>query len=225
MESRTSKPDSLLKDEVVQVYNEDDTIRFSRKRLSLAYKLIPQFRDEIVESPDVAYSGRPNPSITKNTEEKDFLSFGCEVCQDDYMLMYTYFLKQRNLGKQAERNRKNFINIYRLINSIYGELQQGGTYFGHQYSRIYGYAEYSVYLRIHYGKDYEKSYSVSPQKAFFIGSLKQLINEDEKYNMEVVQNEKQSRKGSLLKKVNELNSLITDHFYLEEAQKFNYSKY
>lgn len=217
--------DSLMADTVIQIYGENDTIRFSRKRLNLANKLIPEFSDEIVQSPDDAYISRPKPLIANNDEEKDFLSFGCEVCQDDYMLMYSYFLKQKNLGNIAERHREIFISIYRLINSIYGELQQGGTFFGHQYYRIYAYAEYSVYLQIHYGKDYENSYSVLPQKAFFIGSLKQLLDEDEKYNMEVKQSEKQSRKASLFKKLNQLNGLITNHFYLREAEKFNYSQY
>jgi len=217
--------DNLLADKVIQIYGGNDTIRFSRKRLNLAYKLIPEFSDEIVKSPDDAYSSRPKPLIAKNDEEKDFLNFGCEVCQDDYMLMYAYFLKQKNLGNGAERDRKFFISIYRLINSIYSELRRGGAFFGHQYYRIYAYAEYSVYLQTYYGKDYENSYSVLPQKAFFIGSLKQLIDEDEKYNMDVNKSEKQSRKVSLFKKVNQLNSLITNHFYLKEAQKFNYSQY
>lgn len=225
IDSKKSTKESLLEDEVIQVYQKDDTIRFSKKRLDMASKLIPEFTMELIPNPDLAYNARPMPSIANNDEEKDFLSFACEVCKDDYFLMYTYFLRQKNKGKAAEKYRLKLIEIYRLINSVHRKLNSGGTFFSHQHYRIYAYAEYSVYLKVHYGEDYEKNYAVSINKGFFLGSIKQLILDDEKYNMDVLQSEKRDRKIKMLKDVEKLNGLITDHFYLNQSEKFNYTLY
>ncbi|MDQ8005662.1 MAG: hypothetical protein REI64_12735 [Pedobacter sp.] len=216
--------ENIKNQDVIQVFHKDDTIRFSKKRLELATKLIPTFNMAIVESPDVAYIDRPKPLDVNNDEEKDFLSFGCEVCKDDYFLMYAHFLKNKNRGEEAEC-RERLINIFRLINELHRTLNQGGTYFSHQHYRIYAYAEYAVYLKIYYGEDYEKKYPVTLQKSFFINSLKQLILDDEKHNKEVLQSEKKRRKSKMLENLTDLNKLISDHFYLEQSQKFNYKQY
>jgi hypothetical protein len=235
IDSGVVKPDTIakkkpahLKDLIIEVYPGNDTVKYSRERLNMAYKLIPEFRNgKMPQSPDISYEARPHTAEFKTEEEREFMSFGCEVCEDDYLLMYAYFLKQHHPGKQAEKHRRKLIAIYRIINSIHGWLAQGGTYFGHQHSRIYAYAEYSVFLRKAYdeydARDY--NYPVTMQKSFFIGFLKQLVMDDEKYDLEVTLSDKRERKLMLIKKINELNALITDHFYLREAQGFNFSQY
>lgn len=216
--------DSLNNQMVIQVFHKDDTIHFYKRRLELAIKLIPEFSMEIVESPDVAYNARPKPLETNNDEEKDFLSFSCEVCKDDYFLMYAHFLKNKNKEKEGE-SREKLINIFRSINEIHRILNHSGTFFSHQHYRIYAYAEYSIYLKIHYRGNYEKKQPVTLQKSFFINSLKQLILDDEKNNNDVLKSEKMERKRKLLENLADLNILISNHFYLEQSQKFNYSQY
>lgn len=105
-----------------------------------------------------------------------------------------------------------------------GTLANGGTYFGHQYTRILGYAEYAIYQNS--GTDYLiKTYSISRQKTLYINSLKQLINDELSTNFDISEKDKPALKRSLLKTVTEMDGLITNYFYLNMAKEFQYSNY
>lgn len=221
--------DDSIKDTVGQrniaVVFYGDTMNFTERDLYLAKKTIPQFSENFFQNPDEAYATRGMGYEPKGEEEKEFSRFACEVCQDDYYLMYTYFLSQKIDLAKYKNEGKTLISIFRLINEFNRALQSGGTYFGHQYQRIYAYATYAVYI---YGKQpNEKSYPADKEKKFFIGGLKQKVLDDEQYNFDAAVDvvAKKKRKEELLKLVYELDQLITDHFYLEEAQEFQYSHY
>lgn len=237
VESRNVKIDSTRKQEkktvkdttrqgLVPVVFYDDTINFAAQHLYLAKKTIPQFSEEFFQNPDEAYATRGMGYEPKTEEEKAFNTFGCEVCQDDYYLMYAYFLRQRNGETKHVEERKTLIALFRLINSLNGRLRGGGTYFGHQYNRIYAYAEYAVYTS---NKDFddEKKYPIAKEKGFFIGGLKQKVLDDERYNFDVAVGAvaKKERKEELLQIVDQINKLISNHFYLKRAQGFQYSNY
>lgn len=203
----------------------DDTINFVERDLYLAKKTIPQFSAGFFHNPDEAYAMRGMGYEPKNQEEIEFNRFECELCQDSYYLMYAYFLSQKIDQAKYAKERNRLISIFRLINEFNRALQSGGTYFGHQYQRIYAYATYAVYI---YGKQpNEKSYPADKEKKFFIGGLKQKVLDDEQYNFDAAVDAaaKKKRKEELLKLVDGLDQLITDHFYLEEAQEFQYSHY
>ncbi|MBL0153394.1 MAG: hypothetical protein IPP93_07885 [Chitinophagaceae bacterium] len=59
-------------------------------------------------------------------------------------------------------------------------FEYGGTYFTHQWGRILGYAEYSVYLLPKKASDIRKSYDITKQKELYIKSLRQLIDDESK---------------------------------------------
>jgi len=105
-------------------------------------------------------------------------------------------------------------------------LRGGGTYFGHMYTRILGYAEYSIYLN-NTDKDdyYHKDYNIAKQKALYIGLLKQLINDEISTDYEITETDKTKRKKELIKIADEIGYLITEYFYLERAQEFQFSHY
>ncbi|MFT5618626.1 MAG: hypothetical protein ACI85I_001861 [Arenicella sp.] len=174
----------------------------------------PEFFQEFTENPDQLYY---------NNNDKD--GFGSEVGQDSYYALYAYFLKQKNGVEEYSEQRKKIIDIYSKINSIFGHLQYGGTYFGHQYTRILGYAEYSIYLLPKDKNDFVKTYDITKQKNLYIKSLYQLISDEINIDSNTFGKNKIERNNVINVFVNQIDSLITDNFYLQRAQEFQYSHY
>ncbi len=140
--------------------------------------------------------------------------------------MYAYFLKQKNGIAKYSVRRKKLLEIYDTLNSLFGNLNYGGTYFGHQYSRIEGYAEFSVYWFRHYEDYFDKTYNITKQKQFYIAGLKQLIIDEVGIDNNLIsENEKSKRRKELFKLVENLNKEITDNFYLRMAQSFQSNHY
>jgi hypothetical protein len=109
---------------------------------------------------------------------------------------------------------------------LFGSLSYGGTYFEHQASRIAAYTEYSVYWYAKSKDFFTKNYAISKQKQYYIGSLKQLIKDEVSIDNEVIGSRlKRERILEFNKLVDDLNNLITDNFYLKQAQAFHYSHY
>lgn len=155
----------------------------------------------------------------------DSKEFGSEVGQDDYYVLYAYFLKQKNSVDKYAVMRKKLIDIYTNINSLFQRFQYGGTHFGHQYPRILGYAEYSIYLYSEQSDNIEKTYDIAKQKELYIKSLRQLIDDESKIDNETLGKEKIQRNKELNKIVDDLSKLITDNFYLRMTQEFHYKHY
>lgn len=188
-----------------------DTLKFAKDDFNKIIDKHAEFFEEHPNKPDQAY-------VKIN-------DFGSEVGQDNYYTLYAYFLKQKNGEKKYEKERKNLIDIYLKINSLFQHFQYGGTYFGHQYSRILGYAEYSIYLMQKNKEDIEKTYNITRQKELYIKSLHQLIEDESKIDFYTLGREKIKRNKKLNQIVDELNELITDNFYLRRAQEFQYGHY
>ncbi|MDB5137664.1 MAG: hypothetical protein JWP37_4267 [Mucilaginibacter sp.] len=227
--SKQSEPDIISgndKDSVNISADTDDTFKYSKGDLRKIIKACPEFTKELHYAPDVSLAKLKG--VTINIGGKDnTMNFNCEVCQDNYYVLYAFFLKMGDCDEQYKMQRQTLIKLYRDLNFIFGRLRHGGTYYGHQYSRILGYAEYSVYLLHEDGNygDFKKSYSISKQKALYIAALKQTIEDEVSSDNETLSKQKPNNKKELLKTVNEMDSLITDYFYLNMVQEFQYSHY
>lgn len=218
--------EQVNKSENSEYYTKKDTVLIPTERkdfLKIAkndYNRIidkhPEFFNDLIQNPDRSYHSN-----------YDFENFGSEAGQDGYYLLYAYFLKQKNGIDQNAYQRKKLIDIYSNINSLFGHLEYGGTYFGHQCSRILGYAEYSVALLPKNKNDYEKTYDITKQKNLYIKSLRQLIDDESTIDQNYLGDEdyRITSTKKLNKIVDELDILITDIFYLRRAQEFHYSHY
>ncbi|RVU02939.1 hypothetical protein EOD41_03100 [Mucilaginibacter limnophilus] len=197
-----------------------DTFYESRHDLIKILRYYPEFK-EIAETPDITYAKR---NYSKQASE-DGYNFESEVGQDSYYILYAYFLKQKS-GHEDNARRENLVKIFRDINHIYMRLGGGGTYFGHIHSRILGYAEYSVDI-YNYEKKYNdlKTYNISAQKKLYTALLIQYINDELMHNFDISDKDKATVRQDLLKTVNHLNGLITDEFYLNQAQEFQNNNY
>jgi hypothetical protein len=157
----------------VLVYEDEDGKAFYKigelKRILRSYPELDDRQNSL--PPDQTYAKRGSEGKVKPCDIK---LEGCEVCQDNYYVLYAYFLRQENGDTKFKKERQNLIALYRDINFIFGKLAQGGTYFGHQYRRIVGYAEYSVSLKKFDadGDWFDKHYNISKQKTLYINSLR-----------------------------------------------------
>lgn len=214
-------------DSIIIVSKHFDTIKYSKDEFNQIIDNFPSLYLPISVNPDISYaqSGYFKDVIEKNGNKKH-LSFGSEQGQDTYYILYAYFLRQKQNDKDLELVREDLIIIYRTINDIFSYLQYGGTYFGHQYSRLNGYAEYGVYeYRSFYEID-NKLTNVQKLKQLYLTSLKEIIhNEIELDNELPFRIDKIKRENELLRFVATLDKTITNSFYLKKAQQFQYSYY
>lgn len=190
-----------------------ETLRFSKAEFNKIVDERSEFFSEFINNPDIEYA--------------NCRCFGSEAGQDSYYILYAYFLKKRNGIEKYKERRKKMIDIYENINYLFGRLQYGGTYFGHQYMRILGYVEYDIYAFSYSEKYIEKTYNIEKQKELYIQSLRQLCADEMSidYNMSGSPQAQRERAAELNKYINKIESLITDLSYLRYAQAFQYENY
>lgn len=205
-------------------YIATDTFEFSTETLGTIKYSKEEFNRIVDNQPELFTDYWVDPD-KKYHCNGDNIIFGCELCQDDYYVLYAHFLKQQNGIEKYAIQRNKLIDIYTNINILFQNLQYGGTFFGHQYARILGYAEYSVYLYAQQAGNFEKTYDISTQKELYLKSLRQLIADENTIDYLTLGEEKIGRTKALNKIVDELDRLITDIFYLRRTQEFHYGHY
>ena len=202
---------------------EDDSLEFSKSDLQKVLKYHPELSpNEISQRPDETYASRNCNNDTNG--DQMWLFFGSEQGRDLYYELYAYFLSRKNQNAELIKQRDTLIKLFRDINKIMMYVNDGGTYYGHQYKRILGYAEYALYVSKN-NNYFVKNYSISKQKAIYIQSLKQFINDELANNYNYLKTERIKVKSTLSKTVTEIDGLITNYFYLQSAMEFQYSNY
>lgn len=204
-----------------------ETIRYSKEDFDQIVDHFPSLYLSTPVHPDISYaqSGYFRDIIDKNGSSKH-LSFGSEQGQDEYYLLYSYFLRQRQNENKFDTIRENLIAIYQHINDIFSRLVNGGTYFGHQYFRINSYAEYGVYEFRQFADTYNDLAGIQTLKQLYIASLKELIHMRIAADKDLHhRKDRMNKENELNKHVAALDKLIIDHFYLKKAQQFQYSYY
>lgn len=214
-------------DSVIIYTKNNDTLKFSKNDFNDIIDNFLELTGDNINSPDYTFSkSKVWVDLVDSSGNKKHLSFGSEVGKDEFYILYAYFLKNKNGIEKYSTRRNNLIKIYTDLNSIFGELNYGGTYFGHQSSRIEGYAEFSIYWFSHYQDFFSRPYDISKQKSLYIASLKQLIRDEVAIDNNVVEkHEKAKRILALFETIDDLDKLITDNFYLRMAQSFNFDNY
>jgi len=203
-----------------------DTLKYSKEDFNDIVDNFPELSSENTTSPDK--HTKVWVDLVDSLGNIKHISFSSEAGQDEYYVLYAYFLKQKNGIAKYSVRRNKLREIYNTLNSLFGALNYGGTYFGHQYSRIEGYAEFSVYWFRHYEDYFDRRYDISKQKEFYISGLRQLIIDEVNIDNNLIgQNEKVKnvRQQDLFKLVENLNKEITDNFYLRMAQSFQSDNY
>ncbi len=215
------------KDTIIISTLNNDTVKYSEKDFNDIVDNFPALYSNYPDPPDITFQSSKNfADIIDSSGNTNHVSFTSECGQDVYYTLYAYFLKQKNGEKKYAVRRKTLIEIFNRINSIFGRLSYGGTYFGHQYPRIEAYAEYGVYWYSKRDDFFTKTYDIAKQKELYISGLKQIIIDEESIDYNTIdKKEKLNRRKELFKMVDEISSLVTDNFYLKMAQGFHYEHY
>ena len=149
--------------------------------------------------------------------------FSSEAGQDNFYVLYAHFLQQKKRVEDHAELRKRIFKIYNGINDLSRHLQYGGTYFGHQGLRIYGYAEYAVHNSDN--DSYIKEYNIDKQKALFLQSLRQSVLDEEQSDFNTIGDEKIKRRKELMKIIDDIGLHIKTFYDLKLAQEFKHSHY
>ncbi|HEU4495415.1 MAG TPA: hypothetical protein VFR70_00010 [Flavobacterium sp.] len=215
-------------------YTKEDTVYIPHPDGYILKYAKATFNNLVDNQPEFFWEDPDNPDDAYNYNNIDpGFRFISESGQDEYYVLYAYFLKQRNgIDKYAER-RKKLIDIYLAINEIFANLRHGGTYFGHQSSRILGYAEYDIYCYKYRedkdkrsGEEFYRMYGITKQKDHYIKLLRQLIQDEIKNDPEIYgEGNARDLSEELDAIVDNLDKLITDKFYLQCVLQFQYTHY
>ena len=212
--SKQDKSKYYITKDILIITETRDTLKYSKDEFNHIVDNHPELTNDFAHDPDQTYYC--------NADKEEFDS---EVGQDTYYILYAYFLKQKNGIDKYDERRKKIIGIYSNINSLFRYFEYGGTYFGHQQSRILGYAEYSIYLYRQNEKYISKKFDIGKQKELYIKSLRQLIEDESKIDFNTLGQEKLKRTQELNKIVDDIDKAITDNYYLRRAQEFHYEHY
>ena len=214
-------------DSVIIALPNSDTIIYQKDEFNELIDNFPIFYDSLPDHPDIAYhkSGIFKEVVDSDGNKKT-ISFSGETGKDQFYILYAYFLQQYNKNPELINCRERLIQIYHTINDIFSSIGRGGTYFMHQYYRINGYAEYGVFL-YRLSKQYdEKTYNINKQKKLYIALLKQRISDElDYYNDWSESFTKSGQIRNLFRQVESLDSMLTENFYLDKAQEFQFSNY
>ncbi len=222
------KDDPKLEKQKIVIYAEkdNDSLIISKNELNKIELLFPLFKSDFFSNPNEAYASCESQQYVYQDGKKDNFTFSSEAGEDSFCLIYTYYLKQKNGVNKFKTERKKLIELYRAINGLYEGLNYGGTFYGHQHKRLNAFAEYSIYFLASNKEYFEKKYDFRKQKELYLKLLRQYVSDEEskniEYQIDLVGNKPRAieRQRKLREKINILEKLITNYFYLNQLQDF-----
>ena len=191
----------------------DDSITYTKQAINNIIDQCPELVSKDIYHPDITYNGL----------RKKGIRFSSELGQDEYYTLYAYFLNKRNDDTSISSRSNQLTQTYELINSLFQKLQGGGTYFGHQLSRIQAYVAYDIYQLQWSNQPHKKD--ISKQKALFIQSLRQIITDTRQGSNVIATSVLPQRLKELNAIVDQIAINITDLWYLRKVQQFLYRYY
>lgn len=208
-------------------YTTKDSVLLASFEEDIVYVSKDEFNDVVSKHPEffVEFSTDPDRTYAENVDG----NFSSEVGQDNYYLFYAYFLRNTNemykIDDDFNDQRNKIMIIYTGLNRIFSLLDGGGTGYMHSYRRTFGEAEYAVYLYALTRKDFTVKYDITNQKNLFKQTLEQVVNDRLGNTFDIHETEKPALKEEIFALISEIDSQITNSFYLTQAQQFYYNNY
>lgn len=218
----TPRPDLHVHTETVQLpIDADDYSTYEGKTFNNMIDYFPTLYRYPPLPPDSSYE---QSGIAKSFKDSSGhiqqISFGSEGGQDEYHVIYAWFLSKK-MTPQSKARAKRLAEIYRAINSIKNRLMHGGTGFGHTYKRIAGYSAYDGWLYAQNAPLYTSGRFIAGRNVY-IDSVKALINRELAEQL-LIHEASLEDKIEILHKADALGRLITDSYYLQKAIAFTRS--
>lgn len=151
-----------------------------------------------------------------------------ELGIDEYYSIYAHFLRQRYDYTLYQREQENLDTLYNGLIELFSRLKGGGTYFGHEMSRIPGFIEYSTYT-LDKNKERFNNQNFQQDKKDFISFLQNKVDQAAKEGfgiqdlIDAGNYDKKELIDNYYALVDKIAHLITEPFYLEQAK--NYSNF
>ncbi len=168
--------------------------------------------DKII-APDKAYSKFMSLEDYKAIN----INFDSEAGQDNFYMLYAYFLQQINGKNNYSPERQKLTAAYHQINNLKSYYQYGGTYFGHMKYRIYGYAEYNIYTL---DKSLNAETDIAAGKASFISELKKIYAEKLNEDGDTMPHEKPEKLKRMMEMIDTIGNNISNAYTLKEVKHF-----
>jgi hypothetical protein len=204
-------------DTIIIPSRDQNALKFSKKEFNELISRHPELVSEDPFDPDYAYLC-----------QKYKADFESESGQDSYYILYSYFLKHKHSEEEYSAMRNRLIDIYTVINSIFGEIRHGGSGFGHLYERIPAYAEFSISVYKDRKDDYENTYDFTNQKVLYLKLLRQFVKDEvlfDRDNWIIGKTNRIQELNKINRVIDKLDKLISSMFYLTQAQQFHYKNY
>ena len=190
---------------------DDDTIPWTRVEFRDIMVKHPELIDDTIEDPDLTY-------------KKGLLSdrnFESETGEDEYFLLYSFFLRRVNKSDTLMQFRENTVAVYHLANAIFQRLSGGGTAYGHLYLRSYAYADYALYAYAHQKNAATLTNDFEKERSEFFLRLERRIQDHLLDNRGSYDDEGfAERNKGINNDLNQLKNLISDSYYLRMAEEF-----
>ncbi len=222
-----------LENKKILIYSEEgnDSLIISKNELNKIEILFLVFKAEFPSNPNESYASKTWENYINQDGKEKSITFSSEAGRDNFCLIYAYYLKQKNGEEKFKSEREKLIQLYRAVNGLYEGLNYSGTYYGHQHKRLNASAEYSIY-QLTKGKEYfDKKYNFQKQKDLYIKTLIQYVSDEESQNVDYQEDRRYNKKRAteraqkLQEKINILEKLITNYFYLNQVQNFEIAYY
>lgn len=183
------------------------------------------FDNILSNHPEFLFEEAFDPTLSYHLQHD--VEFTSEAGQDNYCMLYSYFLMQVNGEQKYTTQRKRLFQLFSKINELFALIEQGGSYFGHQHKRLLAEVEYSIYLMPKDKSGLRKTYAINKQKQLYIQGLRQLVTDETANNGGIEPQRKLNQIKRLNAIIDDINQLIADNFALRRAQHFqsNYYEY
>lgn len=208
--SSSATETSISDNDSINIDIENFQISFSREELDFLTETFPQLKgiNGVVEDPDSALYRYPM--------SVDGYSFDSEGGKNLFFGLYTYFLREKT-GDKYNAEREHLIKLYNCMNDTYGSANRKTTYFENIGARIIGYVEYNIYCY----KPESDEYSIADfaqQKKAFLENVQRVTDHglSRHKRMGINIDNTDIKKG-----IQQIDSMITDGFYLTKAKEFN----
>ena len=214
----------IADDSITIIGNTYDTLRYDRKTFNEIIDHFPTLPRNPPLRPDIAWSlSGTFKTFTDVNGESKTISFSDEVEQDEFYMLYAYFVSKQYPCANSGKLKTTLEKAYRVLRNVYLSIEGFGTYFTHQYRRIAGYAAFDAYWAKCPPEPGEEP-GFQKQKELFLRTLRaelvDLIRYGQYFGTEIPVKTKE-----VLDDLQELDLLITDYFILRRVQAYRYSYY
>lgn len=209
-----TKTHEIISDSITVPSNDGDTYKYSAIEFDEIKTKNPVFFSKTTKNPEATYN-----------ENADFEKFGSEAGIDEYYTLYAYFLRQKNGEENTTQIRENLSQIFESIHLVYGVMNGGGIFFGHQAKRSLAYVEYEISLVSVEPNEYTKVKINQEKKNLFLQALKEMIKVN--IGSSKLGNERMRNKMSqlLLDEIAKIDAVLISDYYLEIAEEIQHQFY